>query len=64
MIVKLLRVNPPELRALQTGHAEAWDAAFHWLWPTVFAVAQLKLQPFIPQDIEDAAIEALEELVV
>lgn len=56
-------MTPPDLHALQTGDAGAWDAAFRWLWPTVFAVAQLKLQPFIPQDIEDVAIEALEELV-
>ena len=29
----------------------------------MFAVAQLKLQPFLPGEIEDTAIEALEELV-
>lgn len=56
-------MNPSSLRALQTGDAAAWDEAFHWLWPTVFAVAQLKLQPFLPADIEDVAIESLEELV-
>jgi RNA polymerase sigma factor (sigma-70 family) len=56
-------VNVPDLRALQTGEADAWDEAFRWLWPTVFAVAQLKLQPYFPQEAEDAAIEALEELV-
>jgi RNA polymerase sigma factor (sigma-70 family) len=58
-----VRVNPPDLRALQTGNADAWDEAFRWLWPAVFAVAQLKLQPFLPGEIEDTAIEALEELV-
>lgn len=56
-------VNPPDLRALQTGNADAWDEAFRWLWPTVFAVAQLKLQPYFPNEVEDVAIEALEELV-
>jgi len=56
-------VNPPDLRALQTGNADAWDEAFRWLWPAVFAVAQLKLRPFLPGEIEDTAIEALEELV-
>jgi RNA polymerase sigma factor (sigma-70 family) len=56
-------VNPPDLRALQQGDETAWDAAFNWLWPTVFAVAQLKLQPFLPDQVEDMAIEALEELV-
>ncbi|MEI9961011.1 MAG: hypothetical protein WDM76_07710 [Limisphaerales bacterium] len=40
-----------------------WDATFRWLWPTVFAVAQLKLQPYFPNEVEDVAIEALEELV-
>ena len=56
-------MNPPDLRSLQTGDAEAWDEAFRWLWPTVFAVAHLKLQPYFPNEVEDVAIEALEELV-
>ena len=47
----LARMNPPVLRALQTGDAEAWDEAFRWLWPTVFAVAQLKLQPYFPNEM-------------
>ena len=51
------------LRALQAGDADAWDAAFRWLWPVVLAVAQLKLQPFFPNEAEDVAIESLEELV-
>jgi RNA polymerase sigma factor (sigma-70 family) len=53
----------PSLDSLQQGGEAAWDAAFDWLWPTAFAVAQLKLQPFVPEDIEDVAIESLEELV-
>lgn len=56
-------MNPPDLRSLQSGDAEAWDEVFRWLWPTVFAVAQLKLQPYFPNDVEDVAIESLEELV-
>ena len=56
-------MNPPDLRALQQGDADAWDAAFDWLWPVVFAVAQSKLQPFLPSEVEDVAIETLEELV-
>ena len=60
---KLAQVNPPELESLQQGDADAWDAAFRWLWPTVFAVAQLKLQPFLPGEVEDVAIESLEQLV-
>src|SRR5438876_386718 len=56
-------MNLPNLPALQTGDADAWNAAFDWLWPTVFAVAQLKLQPYFPSEMEDVAIEALEELV-
>ena len=55
--------EPPDLPALQRGDAAAWDAAFRWLWPTVFAVAQLKLQPYFPGEVEDVALEALEELV-
>ena len=56
-------MNPPNLQALQRGEPEAWDEAFRWLWPAAFAVAQLKLQPFLPQDVEDVAIQALEALV-
>lgn len=56
-------MNLPDLRGLQQGDQGAWDAAFDWLWPTAFAVAQLKLAPFLPEDIEDVAIEALEALV-
>jgi len=56
-------MNPPNLHALQIGDSAAWDEAFQWLWPTVFAVAQLKLQPYFPNEVEDVAIEALEELV-
>ncbi len=53
----------PALQALQRGDADAWDEVFRWLWPTALAVAQLKLQPYLTEDIEDVAIEALEELV-
>jgi RNA polymerase sigma-70 factor (ECF subfamily) len=56
-------MNVPDLKALQRGESAAWDEAFAWLWPTVFAAAQAKLQAFLPGDIEDAAIVALEELV-
>ena len=56
-------MNFPDLQALRQGDAGAWDEAFRWLWPTAFAVAQLKLEPFLHEDIEDVAIEALEELV-
>lgn len=56
-------MNPHDLHALQAGDESAWDAAFDWLWPTAFAVAQLKLQQFFPEDVEDVAIEALEEVV-
>lgn len=59
----LAAVNLPDLKALQSGDADAWDAAFRWLWPGAFAVAQLKLQPFLPSDAEDVAMEALEVLV-
>ena len=51
------------LRALQAGDADAWDEAFRWLWPVVLAVAQSKLQPYLPNEAEDVAIEALEDLV-
>jgi RNA polymerase sigma factor (sigma-70 family) len=56
-------VRPPDLRALRSGDASAWDEAFRWLWPTAFAVAKIKLKETLPGDIEDVAIEAIEELV-
>jgi len=56
-------MNPPDLRALQAGEERAWEAAFDSLWPTAFAVAQLKLRAFFPENVEDVAIEALEEVV-
>lgn len=51
------------LRALQADDAAAWDDAFHWLWPVAFSAAQAKLQPYLPAEVEDVAIESLEALV-
>jgi RNA polymerase sigma factor (sigma-70 family) len=59
----LRQARAVNLRALQAGDADAWDEAFRWLWPVVFAVAQLKLQPYFPNEAEDVAIESLEEVV-
>ena len=56
-------MNVPDLKSLQCGDADAWDAAFHWLWPVAFEVVRNKLSPFLPADIEDVAFEALEELI-
>ena len=56
-------MEEPELNALLRGDPDAWDQAFAWLWPVVFSAARAKLQPYLPADAEDVAIEALEELV-
>lgn len=56
-------MTTPDLRLLQQGDPDAWDSAFEWLWPVVFAVANGTLQAHLPADAEDAAIEALEDLV-
>jgi RNA polymerase sigma factor (sigma-70 family) len=56
-------VSTPNLKALQRGEEAAWDEAFRWLWPAAFGAAQIKLQPWLPGDVEDVVIEALEELV-
>jgi RNA polymerase sigma factor (sigma-70 family) len=56
-------MSAPDLQALRCGDAAEWDEAFRWLWPVVLAVAQLKLQPYFPSEVEDVAIESLEELV-
>jgi RNA polymerase sigma factor (sigma-70 family) len=56
-------MSTPDLQALRCGDPAAWDEAFAWLWPVAFAVARLKLAPFLPAEVEDVAIETLEELV-
>lgn len=56
-------MNLPDLVALKTGDASAWDEVFAWLWPGVFAVAKLKLQPYLPNEVEDVAIESIEQVV-
>jgi RNA polymerase sigma-70 factor (ECF subfamily) len=53
----------PDLQALQRGDAAAWDMAFPWLWPAAFGAAQVTLQPYLPAEVEDVAIESLEALV-
>jgi hypothetical protein len=59
----LAPVQLPDLLALQRGDAAAWDAAIPWLWPAAFGAAHVTLHPYLPADVEDVAIEALEELV-
>ena len=56
-------MTSPNLEALRLGDAEAWDQAFRFLYPIAVAVARLQLHPFLPGDIEDVAIESVEELV-
>lgn len=53
----------PDLQALQCGDGTEWDVAFQWLWPVAFGAAQISLQLHLPADVEDVAIEALEELI-
>ena len=53
----------PDLQALQQGDAAAWDMAFPWLWPAAFGAAQVTLQPYLPAEVEDVAIESLEAVV-
>src|SRR5438105_9417826 len=53
----------PDIEALREGDPDAWETLFRWLWPAIYAVAELKLQPFLPGEIEDVAIETLEALV-
>lgn len=51
------------LKALQRGDEAAWDEAFDWLMPTALAVVHNVLGSILPGDVEDVAIEALEEMV-
>jgi len=53
----------PDLQALQRGDAAAWDMAFPWLWPAAFGAADVTLRTYLPADVEDVAIEAVEQLV-
>jgi RNA polymerase sigma factor (sigma-70 family) len=56
-------MSTPRLQFLQRGNTEAWDEAFRQLWPKAFMAAQSRLQAFLPGEIEDVAMETLEELV-
>jgi RNA polymerase sigma factor (sigma-70 family) len=56
-------MTAPSLHALQQGDPGAWDQAFSWLFPTALHAAQAKLQPFLPEEVEDVAMEALEVMV-
>jgi RNA polymerase sigma factor (sigma-70 family) len=56
-------VNVPDLGALKRGDPNAWDEAFGSLWPAVFTVAKLKLAPYLPNEVEDVAIESIEQVV-
>lgn len=50
------------LDALQAGSPDAWEPLFDWLWPTAFAAAHSRLGVKFPEEVEDVAIEALEEI--
>jgi DNA-directed RNA polymerase specialized sigma24 family protein len=56
-------VQLPDLQALQSGDAAAWDAAFSWLWPAAFGAAHVTLQPYLPGEVEDVVLETMEDLV-
>jgi RNA polymerase sigma-70 factor (ECF subfamily) len=56
-------MSTPDLQALQRGDTAAWDVAFPWLWPAAFGAAQVALQPYLPAEVEDVAIESLEVLI-
>jgi RNA polymerase sigma factor (sigma-70 family) len=56
-------MDPPDLRALQSGDGGAWDAAFPWLWRPTLAAASSVLHLYLPADVEDTVMETMEELV-
>ncbi len=56
-------MNPPNLQALQQGDTAEWGLAFPWLWPAAFGSAQAVLQVRHGNEVEDVAIESMEELV-
>jgi RNA polymerase sigma factor (sigma-70 family) len=52
-----------DLNSLRQGDSGSWNTVFDWLWPKALATAKSTLSPFFPSEVEDAAIEGLEELV-
>lgn len=51
----LVKVNPPNLQALQRGDSAAWGEAFVWLWPAAFGAARLVLTQGLAHESEDKA---------
>ena len=51
----------PDMRALQAGDPSNWEIAYHSLWPVAWGEAKRHLVTFAPADIEDVAIEAIQE---
>jgi RNA polymerase sigma factor (sigma-70 family) len=56
-------MTAPDLEALRRGDVAAWDEAFPWLWQTAFPVARLQLDRYLPGEVQDVAIEAIEAVV-
>ena len=56
-------MNRPRLHNLQQGDPDAWEDAFRWLWPVAFGAARSVLQPHLPEEVEEVAIESMEDLV-
>lgn len=56
-------MQQPDLARLKKGDRAAWNDAFRWLYPTAMVVARNKLQPYLPCDVEDVALEAMEALI-
>lgn len=53
----------PSLRALRSGDPTAWDEIYNWLMPKALTAARYRLGKRYPEEVEDVAVEALEDVV-
>ena len=56
-------MDSPSLRALQSGDPAAWDQIYNWLMPKALTAARYQLGFLYPQEIEDVAVVAMEDIV-
>ena len=61
--IRIIGCLAPNLQLLQEGGPATWDAAFRWLWPAALGAARDVLERHLPAEVEDVAIQAIEELV-
>ena len=51
----------PDIRRLQAGDSQMWDAAYFSLWPIACSAVHRRLGILFPGDLEDVAISAISQ---